>query len=125
MKTDRWNAAVRKLIDLTESESLTWKATDDIGLARAGECLVAGPAYIADVDDRTIAIYEAVLAEDDGNIHFGDTFTVIEFVDDRCRRQWKWPVSGPLAYELIETIRYKTSKADSFLSTFLADQQPA
>jgi hypothetical protein len=112
----KWNSVVERLITLTEQGVLEW--TENDSSLREN---VLGRIYYTSFKDRNILVYEYnYKAYTDEDIWHWDNEVAIEFVDEQAKLQWQWPKS-PLRFRLLEAIRYKMIKADSFLDAVLGD----
>lgn len=118
IKTDRWEAAVKKLIGMTENGELQWAPNDSLRRLRQDVELV-GDAYVATVDGKQVAIYEyRYQCFTDTDRWVLDSGLRIEFITPKLECEWTWPATRS-RYLLLETIRYGVSQANQFLERFL------
>jgi hypothetical protein len=111
--------AVEKLIELTRNGELRWRPSHELCRRRSGTNFF-GPAYIADVDGKQVAVFEYRFQNftDVDEWHW-DTGVTVEFVDQNYETEWVWP-SPPGRFALLDAVRYQASEADDFLNRFLA-----
>lgn len=117
--TVKWSKFVRKLINQTDSDSITWK--DCSRLASRPEA--TGPIYIAhDVGEGSVAIYRSEYRYYvDEDVFEMRPNVIIEIVDSGCKRQWTVPGVSE-RYDLIDLVEYKVANVSSILDSFLNDE---
>jgi hypothetical protein len=120
---DQWDRAVRKLIALTDSGELRWMPCPAF-CERHEEIAFASPAFAAAVRGKQIVVFEHLFEDDDLPLAAKGSNVAIVFVGPNREIEWRWPAPKG-RFELLETIRYRTSNADEFLKEFLADPTPA
>jgi len=119
---DRWELAVNKLADMTRRGELTWTPTSNIAPPDAASANLVGPAFVACVNGKYIAVYEYrykyFTGEDEW---YWESDTAIQFVDARTHAtEWLWP--SPRGREqLLDAIRYEHVGADAFLDSLLSN----
>lgn len=121
--SNRWEEAVAKLVRMTESGQISWQPTYKLHERRGHGAEIVGPAYVADVQGKRVAVYEFGYDEDessDSSSADWDSGVAMEFVDENFETEWVWPASGE-RWALLEAIRYRASGADRFLDAFLAE----
>lgn len=124
--SDQWEAATRKLIQLTREGQLDWEPDRQIASQRGHDCEVIGVPYVAETGGKRIAVYEYHVPQWDEVGHVvpcTGSNVRIEFVDETGAAEWSWP-SPKGRYELLEEIRYRQSEAEQFLNTFLSRMNP-
>ncbi|MDB5348324.1 MAG: hypothetical protein JWP89_6701 [Schlesneria sp.] len=116
---DRWTMAAEKLIALTQAGEVQWQPSQDISRRRSTADIV-GPAYVAEVDGKQIAVFEYQFKNfhDEDEWHW-DTGVTVEFVDENYDTEWVWPSTGGSRFALLDAVRYQAAAADDFLSRFL------
>ncbi len=119
---NRWNEAVRKLIQLTASGSLTWSHVEN---GRFPVGLGIQEAFLTDVQGRRVVVTVAADRFDDDYYGSGlgpddhyDPMPTIQFARPDLTIIWRWPVDSGLS-ELLDTIRFRAAAADEFLDHFL------
>ena len=116
--TDRWEAAVNKLVGMTEDGLLRWAPNDLLRHLRPDMALI-GDAYVATVNGKQVAIYEYRYKYfRDAKHRVWETGLRIEFITPNLEREWTWPATHS-RFLLLETIRYGGSQANQFLERFL------
>ncbi len=120
-KHSKWNDATQRLIDKTDSGELTWVSNHELCQRRADESEFIGPAYLTEFGGKQIAVYEYRYKNYiDADEWFWDTGVSIEFVNSELETEWRWP-SPTGRMMLLDSIRYKTANADTFLHQLLTD----
>lgn len=116
---DRWRLAVQKLTDLTRSGDLKWKASHEFCRHRQRDLDCVGPAFLAKVNDKDIALYEfRYKDQNEPNDMSWNTGIAIEFIDPNYEPEWVWPGVDE-HYALLDEVRKQTSHANEFLASFL------
>jgi hypothetical protein len=111
-----WEAAIRKLVALTTSDSITWREAEDVSRPD-----VVGKVYVAGALNRRIAVYERRRKTwNTPTTWYWQPEPVVELVDEHGTLEWKWP-KCEAATELLEAVRYQHSRAEAFLLTWLQD----
>lgn len=120
---DQWDRAVRKLIALTDGGELRWMPSPEFCETHA-EIAFAGPAYASVVQGKRVVVFEHFFEDRHSAASPRESGVAIVFVGPNHEIEWRWPAPKG-RFELLETIRYRTSHADEFLKEFLADPTPA
>jgi hypothetical protein len=120
-RRDKFDAATRQLIERTEAGNLRWTPNLEFCRKRGDDTEFVGPAYIAELGGKRIAVYEYRYKNFvDADEWFWDTRVGIDFIDESLNTEWTWPSpNGRLI--LLDVIRYRTSNADEFLNQILSE----
>ncbi|HZF49154.1 MAG TPA: hypothetical protein VE093_10925 [Polyangiaceae bacterium] len=121
-----WSKAIEKLHHQTNAGAIQWEPGDETMIYRHFERdNIEGQAYFTELGDKHIAVYEYKYRTiDDFDQPTWTSAVAVEFVTGDGRIEWRWPVSGPALFSLIEAIRFKTSGAEKFFEGFLKDDEP-
>lgn len=120
--SDKWDQAVKKLTELTESGQLKWRAVLELAGVRDKTVNIIGPIYRCERNGKRIVVYQAqaykwVDQYEDMMPH--DPAVVIEFVNQFDQTEFTWP--GPYGrWQLLEAIQQQVSNVDEFLEDLLA-----
>lgn len=123
MRKSKWDQAVQKLMELTNSGQLKWTAgcspADYPEFEREN---VVGLPYFASVAEQDLVIYEArvkTIDEYEDQL-FWKHFVAIESVTDRGVLQIAWQVGDEAAlWDLLNAVRFHTSETRDFLEKLL------
>jgi hypothetical protein len=114
-----WDAAIEKLIALTEHDEIDWEPWDEF--RGRGEDAAVPPAFRTEVNGRNVAIYEYRFKyytdSDEWEYH---TDIAIEFIDPSGRLEYAWQGSPYARRRLLDAIRYRAAHVDDFLKEFLS-----
>ena len=121
MPTDQdWNAAVRKLLSLTEAGQVTWRRYQELPSKREN---TQGEAFCTELQGRRIAVYEyRFRSYEDEDSWSWETEVGVEFVTFDGELEWRWPATSS-RWELIDAIRGQVAGAPDFLRRFLEEEK--
>ena len=120
MSNPKYLQFVTKLNRLTQEDKLTW----DKGMIPAdmlnGTDSIIVSFYRTVCEGRNIGIYEEKFQGYNpmDDIHFWDNRIVLALYDDNWQLDWAFPLI-PGLWELMETVRFKSSGVDDFLDSAL------
>ena len=115
-----WDAAIEKLIAMTERGELEWEAIEDFD--GRGEDVAVRPAFDARVRGRKVRVYEYQYKHyTDSDEWTWTTEVAIEFVDEQGNFEYGWQGRFGTRRRLLDAVRYRAAHVGEFLQEFLQE----